>query len=240
VISISAKTGYGKSAIPAGIGSLRRGIVLTLVPLLGLGSDLVNKSVNLERGMEAYHVDEHRGDDAIMLADRLSSFSEEEAEHITIQLFVSPRSLTPDSPWAPVFRRLANRGLISVFCINEAHSIHRQQHFCPEFVDAALFMKTLYDSQPEKRPFVAMSATFRREDQSQLFDLIKLEPTFVAWTDMNRRRIFSMFKCLEILSCPSSLHSSSTFVLIRTSRRLYTRIRSERLKSLSLLWPSRS
>jgi superfamily II DNA helicase RecQ len=190
VLSISAKTGYGKSAIPAGIGSLRRGVVLTLVPLLGLGSDLVNKSVNLERGMEAYHIDEHKGDDAIMLADRLSSFTSEEAEHITIQLFVSPRSLTPDSPWAPVFRRLANRGLISVFCIDEAHSINRQRHFRPEFVDAALFMKTLYESQPEKRPFVAMSATFRREDQQSLFDLLKLEPTFVAWTDMNRRRIF--------------------------------------------------
>jgi hypothetical protein len=114
VIDLIAKTGYGKSVVPAAIGSLRRGVVLTLVPLLGLGSDLVNKSVNIERGMEAYHVDEHKGDDAIMLAERLSSFSADEAEHITIQLFISPRALTPTSPISMGTR-------VSSSCLSRSH-----------------------------------------------------------------------------------------------------------------------
>jgi hypothetical protein len=35
-----------------------------------------------------------------------------------------------------------------------------------------------------------MSATFRQEDQDELSKHLNIKPTFIVWTDMNRRRIF--------------------------------------------------
>ena len=46
LVYIIAKTGSGKSAIPLTVGSLLTGVVITLVPLIGLGSDQVSKSCN--------------------------------------------------------------------------------------------------------------------------------------------------------------------------------------------------
>lgn len=60
VMYIVAGTGSGKSAIPLCISSLRRGMTVVLVPLLGLGSDQVAKALFVDRGIEAYHVDEHK------------------------------------------------------------------------------------------------------------------------------------------------------------------------------------
>jgi hypothetical protein len=59
-----AKTGSGKSAIPLMVGTLLTGVVITLVPLVGLGSNQVSKSCNAANYVEAYHIAEHRGKDA--------------------------------------------------------------------------------------------------------------------------------------------------------------------------------
>ena len=50
---IFAKTGLGKSAIPLTVGTPFTGIVITLVPLVGLGSNQVSKSHNLKNYVEA-------------------------------------------------------------------------------------------------------------------------------------------------------------------------------------------
>ena len=71
-----AKTGSGKSAVPLTVGSLLTGITLTMVPLVGLGSDQVNKCSNDVNYIEGYHLDEHRGSDARLLRDRLISLNE--------------------------------------------------------------------------------------------------------------------------------------------------------------------
>ena len=187
---IIAKTGYGKSVIPATIASLRRGVALYMVPLLGLGSDLVNKSERPERGIEAYHVDEHKADDAKLLATRLLNLTSEEAQYTTIQLFASPKALLPSSSWAPVFRQLSRRGFISVFCIDEAHSINLQKDFRPDFIAASSFMMSLRNNQPTSSAFIAMSATLTQQDQTQLSRILNITPDLITWTDMNRRRIF--------------------------------------------------
>ncbi len=43
LLYIIAKTGLGKSAIPLTIGLLQTGVTLLMIPLVGLGSDQVNK-----------------------------------------------------------------------------------------------------------------------------------------------------------------------------------------------------
>ena len=61
VMYLISKTGSGKSAVPLTIATLRHGITIVLVPLLGLGSDQVKKASRVDKCIHAYHVDEHRG-----------------------------------------------------------------------------------------------------------------------------------------------------------------------------------
>jgi hypothetical protein len=60
-MSVTAKTGYGKSLIPSGIMSIRRGVGIVKVPLLGLGTDQVAKAMRHDKNIEARHVDEFFG-----------------------------------------------------------------------------------------------------------------------------------------------------------------------------------
>ncbi len=70
VMYVAEKNGYGKSLIPITIASIRKGITIVLVLLIGLGSDQVAKSMFANKGIEAYHVDEHQTpDDAKLLRD---------------------------------------------------------------------------------------------------------------------------------------------------------------------------
>jgi hypothetical protein len=50
----------GKTAIPLTVGQIRCELSLILLPLIGLGCDLVEKTLDVDRGVEAYHLDEHR------------------------------------------------------------------------------------------------------------------------------------------------------------------------------------
>ena len=91
---VISKTGSGKSAAPLSITTLRCGITIVLVPLLGLGSDQVKKASREERGIRAYHVDEHRGPNGVLLRDWLMNMTDDECETSTTILFISPQSLS--------------------------------------------------------------------------------------------------------------------------------------------------
>jgi hypothetical protein len=67
MVYVCTKTGFGKLAIPLTAGSLLSRVIITLVPLVGLGSDQVSKSSNDASYIEVYHIDEHRGPDATLL-----------------------------------------------------------------------------------------------------------------------------------------------------------------------------
>ena len=54
--------GEGKSLCLYGAASLLKGIIVCLVPLIGLGSDQVAKTERAAIGLEAYHADEMRDD----------------------------------------------------------------------------------------------------------------------------------------------------------------------------------
>ena len=91
------RTSDGKSIVPLTVALLRNGVAIILVPLHGLGSDQVEKANLPSSGVEAYYVSEHKNADASALRKRLHSFSLEEAEEVTIILFVSPSSLSRKS-----------------------------------------------------------------------------------------------------------------------------------------------
>jgi superfamily II DNA helicase RecQ len=106
ILYLIAKTGSGKSAVPLTDGSLCNGITLTMVPLVGLGSDQVSKSTKESNFIEAYHLDEqHMGTDAQVLSKRLLALNEREAKCVSNFLYVSPQSLqhgiSGTSYWLP-------------------------------------------------------------------------------------------------------------------------------------------
>ncbi len=123
MVYVCTKTGSGKSAIPLTAGSLLLRVIITLVPLVGLGSDQVSKSANDASFIEAYHVDEHRGLDATLMNKRLLSITAAKAEHVSIFLYMSPQSLQPNLFWHKVLRELALKSMISFMCVDEAHTV---------------------------------------------------------------------------------------------------------------------
>ena len=102
LLYLIAKTGSGKSAVPLTIGSLQTGVTLVMVPLVGLGSDQVNKCQNKACFIEGYHLDEHRGDDGRVLRTRLMAINSTEADSVSIFLYASPQSLQVCSVAKPV------------------------------------------------------------------------------------------------------------------------------------------
>ena len=107
MVYVCAKTGSGKLAIPLTAGSLLTRVIITLVPLVGLGSNQVSKSTNDSSFIEAYHVNEHRGPDATLLKKSLLSITDAEANNVSIFLYMSPQSLQPNLFWHKVLRELA-------------------------------------------------------------------------------------------------------------------------------------
>ncbi|EJK72554.1 hypothetical protein THAOC_05904, partial [Thalassiosira oceanica] len=207
VIHVWAKTGSGKSAIPLTISSLRRGITIVLVPLLGLGSDQAAKSDGVGTNIESYHVDEYQGEDANMLRARLLSYDEKEADQVSIILFMSPQALGTTSHWFETLKSLAKDDLISLLCIDEAHVIEQQgRHFRPEFQVAVSNMNELFKLLPTKVPRLAMSATIQQVDIDTLNRLWESKPDYTEWTEMSRREIFF---AVVVSGNPSvSIHSS--------------------------------
>jgi superfamily II DNA helicase RecQ len=141
IVYIVAKTGSGKSAIPLSIGSLQTGVTLTMVPLVGLGSDQVNNSRNRNNLIKAYHLDKNRGRDGYTLRSRLLSLHPREAECVSIFLYALPQSLKDGSFWYKCLFELASKNLIRLICIDEAHSVAQDgRNFRQEFCSA---VKTL-------------------------------------------------------------------------------------------------
>ena len=96
-MSITAKTGYGKSLVHLAIASMRRGVSIVMVPLLGLGTDQVAKAIHQDKNILAWHVDEFKGNDAKLLRKSLYRASADDMAASSTILFVSPHALAPDS-----------------------------------------------------------------------------------------------------------------------------------------------
>jgi hypothetical protein len=89
MLYIIAKTGSGKSAILLTVGTLLTGVVITLVPLVDLGSNRVSKSCNAANYVEAYHVNKHRRKDCKKLRYCLDAMTAREADYVNFSLHVA-------------------------------------------------------------------------------------------------------------------------------------------------------
>ena len=72
-----------------------------MVPLIGLGSDQVAKAMFIKANAEAYHIDEHKYDDAKLLRHhlRLRGMPDIERDKVAVALYLSPRALTKELQW---------------------------------------------------------------------------------------------------------------------------------------------
>ena len=118
VIYIAAKTGYGKSLIPLTIASIRKGISISMVSLLGLESDQVSKAMYIKHGAEAYHMNEHWGEGSQSeLRNTVKNVNEEELCNVSIILYISPNSLAPNTKWTSVLKGIASCDLVGQICM---------------------------------------------------------------------------------------------------------------------------
>ena len=194
------RTADGKSLVPLTTAILRRGITIVLVPLVGLGSDQVDKATVLEHGVKAYHIDEHKKKDARALRERLLSFTREEANYTTILIYINPQNfvrdpLRPNAGWFHVFATLAKEGLISLICIDEAHTVEQcGRNFRPEFLEATKSLCAIRKTMPRPVPIICMSATLRENDQDRLSKLLELDNPSVLSGSLERRSIMFVTK----------------------------------------------
>ena len=88
------KTGEGKSLVMLGLATMLREVPIVMGPLHGLGTDQANKSKQLSKGIEAWHVDEFRDDEQSELIARLGNVRPND----TLLLFISPQARTKILP----------------------------------------------------------------------------------------------------------------------------------------------
>ena len=125
ILYMIRKTADGKSLVQLASSVIMRGVTITLVPLVGLGSDQVEKAVVIEKNVEGYHVDEHKYSDAYLLRQRIDLLTEDELWNRAVTLFISPQGLKTGSPWLEVIKTLTRRNHLSLFVIDEAYSIEQ-------------------------------------------------------------------------------------------------------------------
>jgi superfamily II DNA helicase RecQ len=144
IVYIIAKTGSGKSEIPLPIGSLPTGVTLSMVPLVGLGSDQVINSRHSKNLIEAYHLDKNPGCDGYALRSWLLSLHPHEAECVSIFFYVLPQSLKEGSFWYKCLFELASKNLIQLICIDKAHSVAQNgRNFRPKFCSAVKMLRSI-------------------------------------------------------------------------------------------------
>ena len=186
------KTGEGKSLVLLGMATLMKGVTLSMVPLLGLGSDQSQKASETSFiGFEAHHIDEYRDEVADKLMSQLKKYSSE--QKTAILLYISPQLLQPTSKWYSVFETLARRGDLSAVCIDEVHAaVQNYVSFRPEFKSAVESLNSLVSiakAAGKRVPILAMSATFTIPQQRAFNKLIQRKPSMVIWGDMDKRNV---------------------------------------------------
>ena len=136
---------------------LRRGVGVFLVPLVGLGSDQADRVTIIKHSIQPYHVNEHKGEDAALPITRLSLLTVKESKWVTIKLFLGPKALSSQK-WGPVLEQLAQKGVIFLFCIDEAHEVKQSRRFFrPEFKASVAAIPCIIKMMPVPVPRVLLS-----------------------------------------------------------------------------------
>jgi superfamily II DNA helicase RecQ len=120
VLLVGTTRSDGESAVRDVVGYSTSGVVITVVPLLSLAADQVNKLKPLEAKhstVSAYNIDSIRNGDAKrQLQVALCALPSKNTSK-TIFLFASPQTFTLNPSWVKTFEQLIKNGNIKLMAI---------------------------------------------------------------------------------------------------------------------------
>jgi len=112
---------------------LLRGVTTGMAPLIGLGSDQVNKATRLAHRVESYHINENKSAEFIALVDRLLSITKRNGRTgNSVIIFYLPQSLDPAGILVKFLNKLADCDIITLMWVDECHCIHRNGLMVPD------------------------------------------------------------------------------------------------------------
>ena len=160
-------TGGGKSLVRDLHAVMFRGITLTIVPMLALGSDQAEKvrqkAMQTSGDVLSLHIDEVRDDEKVNEIVKLLMELPRNTEK-TVMLFSSPQAIVSNRHWREMIPKIISNGLLRLVCVDEVHLfIHYGLSFRREFalLSKCLFshLKLTSDANATKVPVMFMSAT---------------------------------------------------------------------------------
>lgn len=193
-IFLIRKTGEGKSVVPMASAAMLRGFTIILVPLIGLGSDQVSKNFLRRKRVEAYHLDEFKGEDYQLIKQvmlKMIGGSQTSKPSKCILLYASPNALKDGSRYNDLFIKMVENGLLSLFCIDEAHSVVMQgREFRKEFQHAISNISIIIKRSRVKVPIIVMTGSLRKKHRVELDKLLELDGKYkLIKGNMGRRSI---------------------------------------------------
>jgi len=172
-------TGSGKSLVRDALGVCLGGIILTVVPLLSLGSDQCRKIQAKTkpncRDIYTFHLDEMKDKGKLkQLCNSLTTLSTDRKK--TIFIFVSPQSLLRQKIIETTVRNLVSLKLIRLVAFDEIHLFH---HFGLSFRNEFNEIKDIIDGN--KIPTLLMTATCTETIKKSVATMLQLKITHQFW-----------------------------------------------------------
>ena len=135
--------------------------------------------------------DEHKVEDMKLLMERLEVFNsdDEEAKHVSINLFIGPRLLNTKA-WQSLLEKLARNDRISSVVVDEAHFVERSgRHFRPKFITATQFLENLVRKMPTPCPRILLSVRVAKNDTKRCVELLGNKQPDILHGPLDRRTI---------------------------------------------------
>jgi superfamily II DNA helicase RecQ len=138
---------------------------------------------------------------------------------------MSPQSLQIDSPWYGVICRIVSKNFLWIVCIDEAHTVHQDGLFRPEFKSAIGTLCFIHGLLTVKCSIIAMSATFRKVDQDIITKLLGRPPSMVMWLELSRQQI-----CFDTV-CSGNPTASITLAMKQDAYRLVSKTKQSYIQT---------
>ena len=187
--------GEGNSVVPMASASMLRGFTIVIMPLISLGSDQASKNVLQRKRAEAFHLDEFKGEDVCLIKHMLLKMIgglQTRKPTKSMLLHASPNALKDGSRCNDLFVKMAQHGLLSLFCVDEAHSVVVQgREFRKEFQHAISSMSTTIKRSVVKVYIVVITRSLRKKHHLKLEKLLGLDGNYklvsgnVDWRSMS-------------------------------------------------------
>jgi superfamily II DNA helicase RecQ len=118
---------------------------------------------------------------------------------------------------------MALKDFLCLVCIDEAHTVHQEGYFCPEFQSAVGTIRHLHGLLTIKCSIIVMLATFRSVDQDIITALLGIPPSMVMWLELSCQQIrFDAVCCGNPIAFVTSSMKHDTTLSLSNKTIIYT------------------